>query len=1092
MPISAAIEFLAENQHRRPSCWEIALPSSGSRENRASLYLVAHDPPRPAEIRAIEGCIMAESGKRTGLRWRAFRSPPLVLSAGIAAVLAILGAAQAPAREDGAVGITANLAATPGQGATVSLKGGTPQSAPAGARTSKATRKDLKAIKAAAHGRPPGPLRKKGARPATCPPTSVICLENSLPGNPPSEWDIVGAGSPSIQGYAADMSVNKGTTVDFKIDTDATDYRLDVYRIGYYSGMGARLITTLQPSATLPQVQPTCVSDDATGLVDCGNWDVSASWAVPDTVVSGVYLAKLVREDGTPGESQITFVIRDDTRGADVLVQTSDSTWQAYNDYGGNSLYTGSPAGRAFKVSYNRPFLNRSADISGSAESFFFNSEYPMVRWLEANAYDVSYATSVDTARMGAELLEHRAFLSVGHDEYWSLEMRNNVEAARASAVNLAFFSGNEMFWKTRWESSIAGPVLAFRTLVCYKETLANAKIDPSTQWTGTWRDPRFSPPSNGGRPENAVTGTMFQVNGTVSDSVAVPAAYRSMRLWRNTSVANLLPGQTAIFPAGTLGYEWDAAPDNLTTPAGSVKFSSATIGRLDKILLNFGGTYGPGVATHNLILYRHSSGARVFGAGTVQWSWGLDAVHYRPGTPTDIRMQQATVNLFADMNLQPASLQAGLVPGVPSPDTAPPTTTITSPSAGATVPSGTTVSIRGTAVDVGGGQVGGVEVSPDGGTRWFQAKGLTDWQYSWTTGSAGPVTILARAVDDSGNLQTSPTQRPVTISTPCPCTTWPPSATPATASQADPAAAELGVKFQPTSPGHISGIRFYKGTLNTGTHTGDLWSSTGQLLARATFTNESASGWQQVNFSTPVAVSANTTYVAAYHTTSGRYSVTRPYFTQQYSSGLLIGLANSAVTPGNGVYSYTATPAFPTSTYQATNYWVDVVFSPSSTLWDETAQPAIDSTGDSKAVVVGAKFRPTSNGVATGVRFYKSPQNTGTHVGSLWAADGTLLASATFTGETPSGWQQVNFATPVPLTANTTYVTAYSMNPGNYSITRPFFTTGYGRGPLYAPAGEEVAGSNGVYKYGPPLTFPNNTYQLTNYWVDVLFDATS
>ncbi|HUR05171.1 MAG TPA: DUF4082 domain-containing protein, partial [Nonomuraea sp.] len=919
-----------------------------------------------------------------------------------------------------------------------------------------------------------------------------ICLENALPGNPPSEWDVVGAGSDNIQGYATDISINKGTTVNFKVDTDATDYRLDIYRIGYYSGMGARKITTVEPSATLPQQQPACIEELDTGLVDCGNWAVSASWAVPSDAVSGVYIGKLVREDGTFGESQIIFVVRDDTRAADILVQTSDSTWQAYNKYGGNSLYNGSPAGRAFKVSYNRPFLNRNAEVSGSAESFFYNSEYPMIRWLEANAYDVSYATNVDTARMGAELLEHRAFLSVGHDEYWSLEMRNNVEAARGSAVNLAFFSGNEMFWKTRWESSIAEPVTAFRTLVCYKETLANAKIDPNTQWTGTWRDPRFSPPSNGGRPENAVTGTMFAVNGVVSDSVAVPAAYRSMRLWRNTSVANLLPGQTAIFPAGTLGYEWDAAPDSLTTPAGSVKFSSATIGRLEKILLNFGGAYGAGVATHNLILYRHSSGARVFGAGTTQWSWGLDAVHYRPGTPTDIRMQQATVNLFADMGLQPASLQPGLVPATATPDTSPPTTTITSPSNGATVPSGTTVSIRGTAIDLGGGQVGGVEVSPDGGNRWFQAKGLTDWQYSWTTGAAGPVTILARAVDDSGNLQTTPTQRPVSVTTPCPCTIWPPSTTPAVASHPDSAAVELGVKFQPTRPGHITGIRFYKGALNTGTHTGNLWTSTGQLLATAAFANESASGWEQVNFSTPVAVSSNTTYIASYHTTSGNYSITRPYFNQQYSSGLLIGLANGAVAGGNGVYTYSPTTTFPIKTYQSTNYWVDVVFSPSSTLWDDTAQPAIDTTGDTKAVVVGVKFSPTSDGVATGVRFYKAPQNTGTHVGNLWTAGGQLLASATFTDETPSGWQQVNFATPVALTANTTYVAAYQMNNGNYSLTRPYFTTGYGRGPLYAPAGDEVAGSNGVYKYGTAAAFPNNNYQLSNYWVDVLFDAAS
>ncbi|WP_345444729.1 DUF4082 domain-containing protein, partial [Actinoallomurus vinaceus] len=113
-------------------------------------------------------------------------------------------------------------------------------------------------------------------------------------------------------------------------------------------------------------------------------------------------------------------------------------------------------------------------------------------------------------------------------------------------------------------------------------------------------------------------------------------------------------------------------------------------------------------------------------------------------------------------------------------------------------------------------------------------------------------------------------------------------------------------------------------GSLNTGTHTGTLWTSSGQLLATATFTGESASGWQQMNFTAPVAIAADTTYVASYHTTSGRYSVSRPYFTSQYVNGPLTALANGAE-EGNGVYTYGASNSFPRSTYQASNYWVDV-----------------------------------------------------------------------------------------------------------------------------------------------------------------------
>ena len=133
-----------------------------------------------------------------------------------------------------------------------------------------------------------------------------------------------------------------------------------------------------------------------------------------------------------------------------------------------------------------------------------------MVRFLEQNGYDVSYFTDTDADRRGAEILEHKSYISVGHDEYWSGGQRANVEAARDAGVNLAFFSGNEVFWKTRWENSIDGSGTPYRTLVCYKETKSGAKIDPSPQWTGTWRDPTVCPPSDGGRPENGMTGTIF------------------------------------------------------------------------------------------------------------------------------------------------------------------------------------------------------------------------------------------------------------------------------------------------------------------------------------------------------------------------------------------------------------------------------------------------------------------------------------------------------------------------------------------------------------------------------------------------------
>lgn len=591
--------------------------------------------------------------------------------------------------------------------------------------------------------------------PCDAPPNPIVA-ENCLAGNPPSDWDVSGAGDPSIQGFATDISVDLGETVFFKVDTNAPDYRLDIYRLGYYGGQGARKVATVAPSATLPQVQPSCLEESSTGLIDCGNWSVSASWTVPADATSGVYVAKAVRAD-TSGASHIPFVVRDDAGTSDVLFQTADTTWQAYNTYGGNSLYTGtgpgtggSADGRAYAVSYNRPFNTRSV---ANGQDWLFNSEYPMIRWLEANGYDVSYFTGIDADRFGSLIPNHRAFLSVGHDEYWSGDQRANVEAARDAGVHLAFFSGNEVFWKTRWEPSVDGSGTPYRTLVCYKDTHENAVIDPAAPiWTGTWRDPRFSPPGDGGNPENALTGTIFTVNAGATTSIRVPAEDGKMRLWRNTSIANLPPGSTATLPFGTLGYEWDEDLDNGFRPPGIVRMSTTTVTGAP-VLVDYGSTFGSGEATHHLTLYRAASGALVFGAGTVQWSWGLDANHDRGSEPPDVRMQQATVNLFADMGMQPETLQPGLVAATASSDSSPPASSIGSPTDGASLTFGTPINVTGIATDIGG-VVGGVEVSVDGGSTWHPANGREAWSYTWTPSVLGAVNITSRAVDDSGNLE--------------------------------------------------------------------------------------------------------------------------------------------------------------------------------------------------------------------------------------------------------------------------------------------------------------------------------------------------
>jgi hypothetical protein len=763
---------------------------------------------------------------------------------------------------------------------------------------------------------------------------NVIACENAQPGDPPSDWKVSGAGDPSIQGFATSMSVNRGSTIAFKVKTPSTAYHIDILRIGYYQGNGARkIVSGLLPSASLPQLQPACLTDTATGLVDCGNWGVSASWFVPVGAVSGVYIAHLVRDD-VQAESQIIFVVRDGASHSGILYQTSDTTWQAYNNFGGSSLYTGGPGGRAYKVSYNRPFNNAGS----TAHDFFFDNEYPFVRFLESNGYDVSYASGADIARSPNLLLNHRIFISSGHDEYWSRAQRANVGAARDAGVNLAFFSGNEVFWKTRWEPSIDGSGTDHRTLVCYKDTHADKPIDPAgpSMWTGTWRDPRFSPPGDGGRPENALTGQFFVVNSGTMD-MKVPATYAKLRFWRNTKVAQLLPGQTLTLApgTGTLGYEWDVDADNGFRRPGLIDMSSTTAAVT--AFTDYGNQLANNVPkTHHLTLYRASSGALVFGAGTVQWAWGLDV--NPAGKPPDPTMQQATVNVFADMGVQPATLAAGLVAASPTSDTSAPVSAIASPTAGAILSDGARVTVTGTASDSGGGVVAAVEVSTDGAKSWHPANGTTSWSYSWSAKGSPAALLMSRAVDDSNNRETPSNATAVNVG--CPCSLWSTSARPTVVDSTDAHPVEVGVKFRSDRAGWIRGIRFYKAATNTGTHIANLWSSTGTLLASATFVAESASGWQRVSFPNPVPISAGTTYVASYYAPAGHYSATSNYFYPPpapapdgggtVDSPPLHALRNQGTTT-NGVYRYSSASRFPSTSFQATNYWVDVVYSPTN-----------------------------------------------------------------------------------------------------------------------------------------------------------------
>src|SRR6266850_975931 len=256
---------------------------------------------------------------------------------------------------------------------------------------------------------------------------SPIVLENQQPGS--EDWLIGLRGNPpaddvgnQIKGYASATSVNQGESITFHVTVNPVqNYTMDVYRMGWYQGLGGRLIQSIGPLQGV--AQPACPVDAATGLIEC-DWTASYTLTVPTSWTSGVFMVQLTNAQGY--QSYIPFVVRDDARRADLLFQQAVTTYQASNNYPddrvtGKSLYasnsygantvTGTP--RAVKVSWNRPYTAHR----GSGQ--FLEWEAYFVRWLERSGYDVKYSTDLDTHENSARLLESKAFLSVGHDGYW-------------------------------------------------------------------------------------------------------------------------------------------------------------------------------------------------------------------------------------------------------------------------------------------------------------------------------------------------------------------------------------------------------------------------------------------------------------------------------------------------------------------------------------------------------------------------------------------------------------------------------------------------------------------------------------------------
>jgi hypothetical protein len=342
--------------------------------------------------------------------------------------------------------------------------------------------------------------------------------ENEKPGT--SDWRLDGDGGATINGFANLTAARKGQKVTLYVTTQAARYHISAYRIGYYGGKGGRLVWR---SGELQGVaQPACTLAPGTNMVACDNWAPSISVEMGPQFVQGDYLFKLVADPGS--QSYIPLAVWDPYSHATYVVQNSVLTWQGWNTWGGYDMYGGAPPGdtpqfdnRALVLSFDRPYAN------GSGAADFMALEYPLIYWAEEHGLDVTYWTDVTFSEHPDMLRHHKALLTLGHDETWTLQERNGVIAARADGVNVVYFGASPVLRHARLQAS---PMGANREEVDYRDPTADPiyATDPLNATGNTWAEP----PAND--PPSEVVGDTYQGYGlndpmVVSDASAWPFA---------------------------------------------------------------------------------------------------------------------------------------------------------------------------------------------------------------------------------------------------------------------------------------------------------------------------------------------------------------------------------------------------------------------------------------------------------------------------------------------------------------------------------------------------------------------------------------
>jgi PKD repeat protein len=539
-----------------------------------------------------------------------------------------------------------------------------------------------------------------------CPAPNPVLQENNCEGSGTDGWRL-SEYSPNVAGFSVKTSYALGEAVQIKLGRESTKdagtVKLDVYRMGYYGNEGGRLIKAASSAAvTVNNLFSGCAATDkTTGLKSCAGWANSYTIAAGALPASGVYTVMLTTPAGL--QNTITFTVRDDNRNpkSEVLFVVPRATYEAYNDWGGKSLYYDTAGGentvagtpRAVKVSFERPMNDPRVG------NRFIGPDFYMIQWLEKEGYDVSYTDDISISENPSQLLGHKIDIISGHSEYWSEEQMNGFFAARNAGVDIASFSGNTAYWKVRYEDN-------HQTLVCYKtvegsgsngsgqdgendwgpdgikgtaddalgaDGIAGTADDNPQNSTTSWRD-NGAPPGDpnapaGGRvgpdrPENMLLGNMYQASQLQAGAfpLQIPAAnaqgqFAGDKIWRNTGIST---SSTTTIGEHLIGWEWDAIPTQAQylsrEPAGVKPVARSTVPLSENVdwLQDEGRIYAktpaPGMcACGEAVKYTAPSGAEVFSAGTIDWAWAL-------APEPDSRIIQATYNILSEMGVQPGT----------------------------------------------------------------------------------------------------------------------------------------------------------------------------------------------------------------------------------------------------------------------------------------------------------------------------------------------------------------------------------------------------------------------------------------------------